>query len=381
MSDTPAIPRGRRARRHARWPRTPLAVLAAAAAFAVVPAQAGASGGAFLESLHAVSAIGSTVPPNGDVNPYGVVTVPHTIGSLMRGDTLVSNFNDAANLQGTGSTIVEIAPGGGLTVFAHLEASALPGPCPGGIGLTTALGILPHGYVVVGSLPTEDGQASTAKAGCLIVLDPRGRPVETISGGPVDGPWDLTVASFGDVSALFVTNVLNGTVAGGETPTNGGTVARILLLALPGRAPRVLSDRVIAAGFPERTDPAALVVGPTGVGLGHYDVLYVADTLGNRIAAIPGALFRNAAAPIEARTVSAGGKLNGPLGLAIAPNGDVLTTNAGDGEIVETAPSGGQVASFDTGAGAGGLFGLAVAPGGTGLLFVNDAENTLDLLG
>jgi hypothetical protein len=54
--------------------------------------------------------------------------------------------------------------------------------------LTTALAILPHEFVVVGSLPTPNGEAATAQAGCLIVLDSRGHVVQTISGPPIDGP-------------------------------------------------------------------------------------------------------------------------------------------------------------------------------------------------
>ena len=72
--------------------------------------------------------------------------------------------------------------------------------------------------------------------------------------------------------------------------------------------------------------------------------------------------------------------LNSPLGLAVAPNGDVLTTNGGDGNLVETTPGGTELQAFDTEAGAGGLFGLAVAPYGQGVYLVNDADNTLDLL-
>ena len=66
----------------------------------------------------------------------------------------------------------------------------------------------------------------------------------------------------------------------------------------------------------------------------------------------------------------------------IAPNGDILTTNAGDGNIVETTPAGHQVATVggDAKAGAGSLFGLAVAPGGQLLAYVDDAANTLRLL-
>lgn len=59
-------------------------------------------------------------------------------------------------------------------MFAQLKANELPGECPGGVGLTTALAVLPHGWVVVGSLPTTDGTAATAQAGCLIVLDSNG---------------------------------------------------------------------------------------------------------------------------------------------------------------------------------------------------------------
>jgi hypothetical protein len=51
----------------------------------------------------------STVPANGDVNPYGVAYVPAGFpagGTILAGDILVSNFNNSANLQGTGTTIV-----------------------------------------------------------------------------------------------------------------------------------------------------------------------------------------------------------------------------------------------------------------------------------
>ena len=79
--------------------------------------------------------------------------------------------------------------------------------------------------------------------------------------------------------------------------------------------------------------------------------------------------------------------LNSPLGLAIGPNGNILTVNAGDGNIVETTPAGVQIA-FETldktpappgQPGSGALFGLAVAGNGEGA-FVDDAANTLNLL-
>jgi hypothetical protein len=305
------------------------------------------------------------------------------MGRLMQGDVLVSNFNAKSNLQGTGSTIVEVAPGGTVTRFAHIRRP-LPGPCPGGIGLTTALGVLRSGWVIVGSLPTTDGSAATAKAGCLIVLDSMGRVRETISGMGINGPWDMATVDAGHAAVLFVSNVLRGTVAGNGSVVNRGTVLRIVLGILPQNPPIVLNRTVVGSGFPERTDPAALVVGPTGLACGPHGTLYVADSVANRIAMIPNALMRFTSAG-RGMTVTRGGALNTPLGLTLAPNGDVLSVNAGDGNIVETTPTGMQIAmktldSSGSPPGAGALFGLAVSPGGRGVYFVDDATNELDLL-
>jgi hypothetical protein len=69
--------------------------------------------------------------------------------------------------------------------------------------------------------------------------------------------------------------------------------------------------------------------------------------------------------------------------VAIAPNGDILSVNAGDGNIVETTPSGSQIAvkNIDTsGLGGGTLFGLAITLDLKGVYFVDDGDNTLDLL-
>src|ERR1700689_5105612 len=118
----------------------------------------------FIGPLNHTKVIASTVPANGDVNPYGVAVVPHSTGDLYRGDVLVSNFNDAANVQGTGTTIVQVSPQGKASLFASVSDKA----CPGGVGLTTALAALPSGWVIVGSLPTVKGVISGP--GCLIVL-------------------------------------------------------------------------------------------------------------------------------------------------------------------------------------------------------------------
>lgn len=334
----------------------------------------------FIGPLNTETLVASTVPASGpeagDVNPYGVAVVPRSTGDLQRGNVLVSNFNDAANVQGTGSTIMQVTPGGQASVFATVRH--LGGACPGGVGLTTALVALPSGWVIVGSLPTHNG--SISGPGCLIVLDSHGAVRETIAGHGIDGPWDMTALNLGGVSELFVTNVLGGIL--GPRNAHGGTVQRLLITS-GSRLPRLLASTRIGSGFPARTDPNALVLGPTGDGLGPDGTLYVADTLDNRIAAIPFARSR----PDDAgpgRTVTEGGALNNELGLAIAPNGNILTVNGGDGNIVETTPSGRQVAvkTIDNNAGgAGNLFGLAVKPGADAVYFVDDfgSANNLQL--
>lgn len=340
------------------------------------PAELEGSGG-FLGSFTTVCQVASTVPAKGDVNPYGVAVVAQTVGNLTAGDVLVSNFNNSHNLQGTGTTIMEISPSGKATVFANLADQTR-----NRLGLTTALTVFHDGYVVVGSLPTTDGMAKTATAGALYVLNSHGHLVETIRGTDINGPWDMTSYDGGGFGVLFITNVLNGTVAAHGSVVHKGNVVR-LVLDLTKSPPAVLQRVVIASGFGERTDPTALVIGPTGLALGPNGTVYVADTLANRIAAIGDGLFRSTSDGIGT-TVSSGSFLSAPLGLVRAPDGDLLSANAGNGQIVESTLTGTQlewptVDSSGSPPGAGALFGLAIQPGGKGVYFVDDATNTLDI--
>ncbi len=170
-------------------------IAAALACAALTPGVASAFDHPFIGQFHTITTLGSTVPSNGDVNPYGIVAVPRSEGALVRGDTLISNFNNEENLQGTGTTIVQVSPTGSLSLFAQIKASALPGPCPGGVGLTTALAILPGGFVVVGKPAHLQRRSGDREAGCLIVLDNSGQVVQTISGPPINGPWDMTAVA------------------------------------------------------------------------------------------------------------------------------------------------------------------------------------------
>jgi hypothetical protein len=340
------------------------------------------TGAGFIATFCTVTKVASTVPNlgsgkpgNGDVNPYGVVVVKKSVGKLVAGDVLVSNFNAISNFQGTGTTIMQISPAGTASVFANVGTQVT-----GHVGLTTALAEFANGFVVVGSLPTTNGMSATATAGALYVLNSSGKVVETIKGGLINGPWDMTAYDGGKFGVLFVTNVLNGTVAGGGMTVNKGTVVRVVL-DFSVAPPKVDDEFAIGTGFAEQTNSAALVLGPTGVGLSANDTLYVSDTVNSAVRAIPDALFRRG--PDGTGTmVTQGNFLNAPLGLTMAPNGDILTVNGGDGQIVETTPAGSQINWFflDTTSGGGGsLFGLAVQPGNHGVYFVDDNENQLNL--
>jgi hypothetical protein len=96
--------------------------------------------------------ISSTIPGNGDLNPYGVAIVPRGFpsgGTIAPGDVLVSNFNNSANAQGTGTTIIKLTPNGLVAPPPTMPGG--PGnattffPGATGLGLTTALGSLGAG--------------------------------------------------------------------------------------------------------------------------------------------------------------------------------------------------------------------------------------------
>jgi hypothetical protein len=313
----------------------------------------------------------STVPPNGDGNPYGVAFVPGGFpagGLLAPGDILVSNFNDSNGVQGTGTTIVSIAPGASAKVFFQGKP---------GLGLTTALGVLRAGFVLVGNVPTTDN-GSTALQGSLLVIDRFGNLVTTLASAAfLDGPWDLTINDQGNTAQVFVSNVLNGTVTRLDVSTVGGNF-------------HVFGINQIAHGYSFAPNSAAVVVGPTGLAYNPFiDVLYVASTDDNEIFAIPFAGTTNKDVMQGLLVYKDNAHLHGPLGLALAPNGHLITANgdavfAGGTQnaLVEFTPTGQFVAEYQVDPGApGAAFGLAISSDPFKLRFaaVDDNQNALDI--
>lgn len=316
----------------------------------------------------------STVPENGDVNPYGAAFVPKGFvkgGVIDPGDLLVSNFNDSDNLQGTGTTIVRIAPDGTTSTFFQGAS---------GLGLTTALGVLKGGFVIVGNVPTTDGTSATVQQGSLLILDKNGKLVETLtSATKLDGPWDLTVNDLGPFAQVFVSNVLSG------------TVTRIDMLVIPGLdKPLVLDEVQIASGYTHQPDPNALVLGPTGLAFdAKTDTLFVASTADNEVFAIHNAAIRFSDAGRGKVIYSDPVHLHGPLAMVLAPNGDLIVSN-GDAvnadpnqpsELVEFTQHGKFVSQFQVDTTPGAAFGIALASLNGQIQFaaVDDATNTVSI--
>jgi DNA-binding beta-propeller fold protein YncE len=315
----------------------------------------------------------STVPPSGDVNPYGVAFVPENFpggGTIAAGDVLVSNFNNGSNLQGTGTTIVQLRPSGPLAPpgTANVFFTSALG------GLSTALGVLRSGFVIVGNVPTMDGTIATIGQGALQVIDRHGALVQTWTDAKfLDGPWDLAVDDDGNHALIFVSNVLNGTVSR-------------LDVSVGAKGLTLQSKTIIASGYPHVPNAAALILGPTGLAFDEAtDTLFVASTADNTVYAIPHAGSRST--PVtRGAVVFADSHLRGPLALRFAPNGNLLAAN-GDAvnadvlhpsEIVEFTTWGQFVREYNVDSSQGGAFGLDTLPEGPfNYAVIDDVTNNL----
>ncbi len=309
----------------------------------------------------------STVPGNGDVNPYGVAFVPPGFpsgGTISAGDILVSNFNNSMNLQGTGTTIVDVPPA--APVFQYFGGT-------GPLGLSTALNVLRRGFVLVGNFPSTDGSCGHASAGSILVIDKNGNPLPSITDPLINGPWDSTLFDEGDHAKFFVANGLNGTIVrlDLDVDASGVTVKKITQ---------------IASSYSFQCDAVTFVDAPTGLVYdARKDVLFVASTADNAVYAVPDAGDRNHDGGRGLLIYTDAKHLHGPLGMAQAPNGHLLVSNNDvinsdpnhPSEITEFTVEGEFVGRFRWTLRTGGSFGLAVGTSGKTVKFaaVDDATN------
>ncbi len=299
-----------------------------------------------LKQLRHLVTIGSTVDPlNGDQNPYGLGIAPISKGLLEAGDLVVCNFNDAANVQGTGTTIVALHPVPGASPL-HVAGD------PSLLGCTElALG------------PTDGIWAAAFAADDNPIFSPGGTLLTTLPGGP----W---VQPFGQAFGPPAVPRSLGTFY--ESNAGNGSIVRISIFPGP-----LFQFSTIATGFAVNNGPPGSILGPSGL---QYDVtndrLYVVDGANNTVVALENAsrlppngirVRRNGtfagAAALFARLVYAGAPLNGPISSALMPDGHLVVGNTLDPNgfnlMIELTPNGHvlDVENVDSGA-AGSIFGM-----------------------
>ena len=128
-----------------------------------------------LKMLTTQKTVASTVDPsNGDVNPYGLVYVeskPFGKSILQKGDLVVCNFNDKANVQGTGTTVEYM--------------SSIPGSKP--TQLTQSSSLLGCASLVINSFDEVFSADSGAKD--AVGDNSNGKIVQTLKSSLLVEPW------------------------------------------------------------------------------------------------------------------------------------------------------------------------------------------------
>ena len=316
----------------------------------------------------------STIPANGDLNPYGVAFVPSKFpagGAVNPGDILVSNFNSKANLQGTGTTIVRIQGSGPASVFFQ-------GTAP--LGLSTALNVLRVGFTLVGNFPSPDlsGSCTTAQPGSILVIDKTGKQVGSIADPSIDGPWDSALLDRGNSAKLFVSNGLSGTVVRLDLTVGAGGVA-------------LKKATQIASGYGHQCDPVTFVDAPTGLVYDpKKDVLFVASTVDNAVFEVSDAGDRTHDNGTGEEIYKDAAHLHGALAMTMAPNGHLIVSNNDafnvnpnqPSELVEFTTDGKFVREISVDQNTGGSFGLNVSGSDDSvgrLAFVDDNTNSLSV--
>jgi hypothetical protein len=346
----------------------------------------------FLEPIKKHQTLASSVPDNGDQNPYALVVAPVSVGKIQKDDVLIDNFNNLSNLQGSGTTIVDYNPVTKRTSLFAVVPRNLPG-CPGGVGMSTAMTMLKSGWVIAGSTPSVDGTTKTKGDGCLMIFDANGKLATTWAGPDINDPWgNMAVVDNGESATLFVSMSgfdvpdwrVTDPATGYSVVVNKSTVLRLQLSIPAGRPPMIVGRTVVANGLGQRASRDVFMIGPTGLALGAGNTLYISDAVENRIVAIADATTRTGSGG-TGREITRGGMLHRPLAMIMAPNGHLIVCNAQNGQVVEIDPIAGKqivaqwvdINQAQSPPGNGDLFGIALTPDGKGFYYVEDDMNTL----
>ncbi|GAC1413475.1 MAG: hypothetical protein NVS3B16_06560 [Vulcanimicrobiaceae bacterium] len=315
-----------------------------------------------LGTLATLTTIGSTVDPGpgpgaGDQNPYGLTIATATAGKEVQGNLFICNFNDAANVQGNGTTIEQLSPTPGSTPTRFIQSSALQG--------CNALAMAPNGNVWAADYIANNNP----------IISPAGTINTTLAQNAWFGPWGQAFnGGTASMPTFFETNAKNG------------TVTRIHIN--PG--PTFTFDTILT-GLSYNNGAPGNILAPAGLTYDKpSDTLYVVDSNANRVIKIvqattaPASTYAATAMGFNSPNVSvvyAGAPLSAPISSALLANGDLVVGNTGDNNLVEINPSLGTVVgkkSVDNGP-VGAIFGIATTSvnGAQYIYFNNDNTNTV----
>ncbi|MEO9263003.1 MAG: hypothetical protein ABI282_02850, partial [Candidatus Baltobacteraceae bacterium] len=318
--------------------------------------QAGVASGdsvSVLKQLTVKKTIGSTVDPmNGDQNPYGLDVARSTSGKIKAGDFVICNFNNKANVQGTGTTIEVLHPTVGAVPMRLAQHKSLRG--------CDALALSPGDDPWVAAFSANDNPIFTSS----------GMFVTALTQYPWYRPFGQAFSPIGPTggSAFYESNAADGSIVRINVDTSFNYTF----------------DR-IASGFGVNQGQPGSILGPSGL---QYDTkldrLYVIDGTTNTIVALnhvttipaggiavgpDGKTFSGPFAK-RGKLIFAGAPLNGPISSALLPNGNLIVGNTldpnGKNLMVEISTTTGHmlfVRNVDKGVGAA-IFGM-VATGTT----------------
>jgi hypothetical protein len=337
-----------------------------------------------LKMLKTQAVIGSTIDPtNGDQNPYGLVYVgkkPFGKSVLKKGDLVVCNFNDQANVQGNGTTIEYMASTTGSSPTRLVQDASLKG--------CASLAI--NGF--------DEVYATDQGAKNALAISAAGKIQQTLSSTKLlPEPWGSAYVpsqtGYPPGDGLWVSDA------------STGDIVRIDLGTASGK-PRYTP---VISGFAVNHGAPGSILGPSGLQYvagpnGTIDTLYVVDGVTNTVVAFKHAyndLFAKNAVVVgsngltfsgpkakDAKVIFHGQPLQGPVSSAVLPNGNLVVGNTlnknGKNLMVEIATDGTLLAykNVDKGA-AGAIFGI-VATGTsdstTKVYFNDDNSNSVQVL-
>lgn len=317
-----------------------------------------------------ITTIGSTVDPiNGDQNPYGLAIVPSTMGSLHAGDLMVCNFNNAANVQGEGTTVEVLRP--------------VPGSHPHRFSRSPVL----RGCAALALPPSDNAWIAAYSANDNPILDITGAVLDPLTNPLWNGPFGQ---AFSGTPGPF------GGAAFYETNARTGSLVRINITATNFTFDEIVTGLDFNGGVP------GSILAPSGLTYdASLDTLYVIDgnDVGNVYAIAGVSSVRRHGIHVggpaghrftgpdasHMRVVFSGAPLNAPISAALLFNGNLVVGNTFDNRIVELNPRTNHVVgvmNVDNGV-AGAVFGMAASGSceqNTKIYFNDDNDNTVKVI-